>query len=131
MGRTMPMKNSTQRWSVRQMAALALLGCLAVALASSGGTADEANKSPEAKPAADTPKKTPDVKPAADTTKNSTDVKPAANDDKKSPDAKPAGGAEKKAPDAKPADDVKLAADDDTGKGPSEHDLRVLGYTRP
>src|SRR5438270_13810720 len=100
------MKSSTQWWSVRQRAGLALLGCLAIAVASSsGGAADE----PDAK------KKGPEPKPAADTTKKSTD-------------AKPAGGGEKKVPDAKPEAE---AAGDEAGRGADEGDLRTRGYTRP
>jgi len=113
------MKSSTQLWSVRQMAGLALLGCLAVAVASSsGGAADDLNaprKAPDAKPAADTSKKTTDVKPAADTSKKTTDVKPAADGDKKAPDAKPAAE----------------AAPDDAAGGIDNRDRRITGYTRP
>src|SRR5437899_1070393 len=84
--RTTPMKISTQWWSVRKLACLALLGCLVVAMASSSGAADDpagAKKAPDANPAVDTPKKTSDVKPAADTSKTTTDVKPAADTGKK------------------------------------------------
>ena len=113
------MKSSTQWWSVRKMACLALLGCLVVVTASpSGGAADD----PE--PA----KKAPDVKPAVDNSKKTTDVKPAADTPKKTPDAKPAADTEKKAPDAKPA----VEAGKEEGAGALENrDRRITGYTRP